>query len=67
VGFLNDILTNVVGGITGGTVRDINAQPQSGISNILNDFILGATTSRQERAATGTFRTGDFTKISTRR
>lgn len=65
VGILNDIIRNVAGGITGGAVavRDINAQPQSGISNILNDFILGATTSRQERAATGRFRTGDFIKI----
>lgn len=62
VGLLNDILTNVIGGVTGGSVRDINAQPQSGISNVLNDFILGATTSRQERAATGTFRTGDLAK-----
>jgi len=63
VGLLNNILQNVLGGITGGSVSDINAQPQSGISNVLNDFILGATTSRQERAATGTFRTGDFGKI----
>ena len=63
VGILNDIIQNVVGGFTGGQVRDINAQPQSGISNVLNDIILGATTSRQERAATGTFRTGDLGKI----
>ncbi len=63
VSLLDDIVGNVFGAITGGSVRDINAQPQSGISNVINDFILGATTSRQERAATGNFRTGDFQKI----
>lgn len=70
VGILNDIVQNVIGGITGGrsptrpvgTVADINAQPQSGASNVLNDFILGQTTSRQQRAAAGTPRAGDVFK-----
>lgn len=68
VGILNDIVRNVIGGITGGggDPRDINAQPQSGISNVLNDLILGATTSRQERAVLGTRRAGDIFKEVTR-
>jgi len=62
VGILNDIVKNVVGGFTGGGVRDINAQPSSVIGNVLNDFILGQTTSRQQRAAQGTPRAGDVLK-----
>lgn len=63
VGILNDIVKNVVGGITGGSARDINAQPSTNVfTNVLNDLILGATTSRQSRAATGTPRAGDLFK-----
>ncbi len=66
VGILNDIISNVVGGLTGGAIQDINAQPQSGISNVLNDFILGQTSSRQEREVRGTPRAGDLFKAVTR-
>lgn len=66
VGLLNDIINTVVGGgFTGGQV-DINAQPSSGISNVLNDIILGQTTSRQEREVLGTPRAGDLFKAVTR-
>jgi len=57
VGILGDIVRNVVGGITGGPIRDINAQPQSGLGgvlgNIANEFILRQTTSREQRAVAG--------------
>ncbi len=64
VPFHKDLIKNIVGGITGGgNVRDINAQEgDDSFSNILNDIILGATTSRQERAVLGTPRAGDFVK-----
>ncbi len=61
--FLNDLLTGVTGPVP---ARDINAQPQSGLGSFINDFILSATTSRQERAVRGTPRAGDFFKTLTR-
>jgi len=66
VGILGDILGGI-GRVGGGiTVRDINAQPNNVFSNVVNDLILGATTSRQERDVLGTPRAGDIFKSATR-